>query len=85
MNDVHKTSFLVSRGRLPATIHTASRIASARSRTLSYDPATATWSKVTQAPSEGNVLAGTSTGADSTTVLRLMSTTGQAVLYRYVI
>jgi hypothetical protein len=50
-----------------------------------YDPATATWSKVTQAPSEGHVLAGTSTGADGTSVLWLMRTTGQAVLYRYVI
>lgn len=50
-----------------------------------YDPATATWSKVTQAPSEGNILAGTSTGADGTSVLWLMSTNSQAVLYRYVI
>jgi hypothetical protein len=58
-----------------------------------YDPATDAWSKVTQAahpgddeaPLEGDVLAGTSTGANGTTVLWFMSTTGQPVLYRYVI
>jgi hypothetical protein len=50
-----------------------------------YDPATATWSKMTQVPREGTLLAGTSTGANGTTILWLMSPSGQAVLYRYVI
>ncbi len=50
-----------------------------------YDPATATWSKVTQAPRDGSVLAGTPTGANGTTDLWLMSTSGQIALYRYVI
>jgi hypothetical protein len=50
-----------------------------------YDPATATWSMVTQAPHDGSVLAGTPTGANGATVLWLMSTSGQIVLYRYVI
>jgi hypothetical protein len=49
-----------------------------------YDPATATWSKVMQAPHDGSVLAGTPTGANGVTVLWLMSTSGQIVLYRYV-
>jgi hypothetical protein len=50
-----------------------------------YDPAAATWSKVTQSPQEGSVLAGTPTGANGTTALWLMTTSGQAALYRYVI
>lgn len=50
-----------------------------------YDPAAATWSKVTQAPQEGSVLAATPTGAHATTVLWLMTTNGQVALYRYII
>jgi hypothetical protein len=50
-----------------------------------YDPATALWSKVAQAPYEGTLLAGTSTGANSATALRLMSTSGQEVLYRSIL
>jgi hypothetical protein len=49
-----------------------------------YDPSAATWSKVTQAPREGSVLAGTPTSANGV-ILWLMSTSGQAALYRYII
>jgi hypothetical protein len=50
-----------------------------------YNPATDTWSKVTQVPRDGTVIAGTPTGANGNTTLWFMSTSGQAVLSRYVI
>lgn len=66
-------------GRLYTQVTTAGAVEIWR-----YDPTAETWSKVTQAPRDGDVLAGTPTGAHGTTVLWFMSTSGQAALYRYV-
>jgi hypothetical protein len=66
-------------------LYTQATISSSLEEIWRYDPVTATWSKVTQAPRDGTLLAGTSTGANGATVLWLMSTSGQAALYRYVV
>jgi len=66
-------------GRLYTQVTTAGAVEIWR-----YDPTAETWSKVTQAPRDGDVLAGTPTGSHGATVLWFMSTSGQAALYRYV-
>ncbi len=67
------------KGRLYAQVATSGSVEVWR-----YDPAE-TWSKGVQAPRGGNVLAGTPAGANGTTVIWFMTTSGQTALFRYVI
>lgn len=50
-----------------------------------YAPLADTWGELTQAPRTGEILAGTPSGAKGLTALWLMSTSGQAALYRFIV